>query len=312
MNRREFLEGLGMAFAATSLGGCKTLTSPDFDASTSVLISDLHVKHDGFQDEFLCRTVDKILSMRPLPKNVVCFGDIAYLTGDEADYRKSEPILRRLTAAGITLTLGLGNHDRRSTFLKAWPEYRQRTRVPGYVVSEVDLGACDLLLLDTLHEPDTPESIARGYILEGQLNGAQRDWLLREVQSRRRPFFLGAHHQMDKINGRNWREINDLAFDTPLCIGWIHGHDHAWYNKLIQNSKTDWWGEYDYKRSLSLPTASNWGDVGYVVLRTRPGEARAELVEYDHFFPYPTSRKQLDRDMVEERQGQFMTFRWRT
>ena len=133
--------------------GAKSLES-----NLAVLISDLHVnglKQEVpthlYEEKYLEKTVAMILAMDPLPENVVCFGDIAYHWGQRADYDLAAKLLQPLTAAGIRLTLGMGNHDRRGNFLEVWPEYAKTSPVPGRIVSKVELPHVDLLMLDTLN-----------------------------------------------------------------------------------------------------------------------------------------------------------------
>ena len=309
INRREFL----LAAGATGLfGGREAPGGADgaFDSELTVLISDDHLNPGGYQCERMKFIVDEIMKLRPLPKNVVCFGDLAYLSGLPAEYAEARELLKPIFDAGIRFTVGLGNHDRRKAFLEAFPEYRRRILVDGYVVSEADLGACDIIMLDTLHEPETEEDHRRGWIVDGQLKGAQFEWLKSEMARRRKPFLLAAHHPINEITDGDWRAIKDLVVMTPACIGWIHGHDHVWKHNLLGASNRKWTDTL-FKRSLCLPSTGHWGDIGFVKLRVSPGAARAELVIYDHYFPnFDTPRTMLDRDVVEEKRGAFMTFRW--
>ena len=71
-------------------------------------------------------TVAEILSMRPLPRNVLVFGDVAYTCGLGVDYDFSRPLFGKLEDAGMAVTIGMGNHDRRSEYAKRWPEAAAR------------------------------------------------------------------------------------------------------------------------------------------------------------------------------------------
>ena len=50
-------------------------------------------------------------------------------------------LLKQLEDAGIPVTICMGNHDRRSTFLEVHPSYAKRTLVPGRIVTVCDAGA---------------------------------------------------------------------------------------------------------------------------------------------------------------------------
>ena len=314
MNRREFLRSIVCAGGAAAFGGCRMFSFGGRENLT-VFISDTHVgTESAYQLGYLRRTVDAILGMHPRPKRVVCFGDIAYLRGPVEDYRLSRPEFERLPAAGIDLVFAMGNHDRRANFLEVWPEYRGRTLVKDRFVNIVDLGDADLLLLDTLHELDersTEEDENRGWITPGQLKGEQLEWLKTEMPRRKRPFFLGAHHAVNEITDGDWKAVNDLVMATPLCVGWIHGHDHEWFTRRIKKSDQSWWGVFPTKRMLGLPSTGHWGDLGFVRFTTDTASARAELEITDHFFPRVVNRQSpLDDDLVAEKRGAFMTFRW--
>ena len=313
IDRRGFLNALIGAGGAMALGGCR-MFSFGGKGNRTVFVSDVHVGTEvTYQLERFRAVVDSILAMNPLPKRVVCFGDIAYLRGPVADYRVSRPEFERLLAAGIELTFGMGNHDRRANFLEVWPEYRKRMLMEDRIVSEVDLGDCDLIMLDTLHEPDetaTEKQRNAGWITPGQLVGAQFEWLKSEMAKRKRPFFLGAHHAPYDNPAGDAEAVIALVMNTPLCVGWIHGHDHVWRKGLLRRPKCGW-GDNFFKRVLCLPSTGHWGDIGYTRFETESGAARAELEMMDHFFPTPDKRvSALDDDLVAEKRGEFMTFRW--
>lgn len=149
ISRRGFI-----ALAAATGAGCNSLwMAGGQDDNLSVFISDLHVgganKDLAYTGPRLEKVVDEILAMSLRPKRVVCFGDIALSYGLAADYAASRPTLKRLEAAGIDLHLTMGNHDRRSAFLKYWPAYGERALVPGRFTQVISLGPADLVLLWT-------------------------------------------------------------------------------------------------------------------------------------------------------------------
>ena len=138
IGRRSFL---GLA-AATGAAGCISNPAPAVgekrsqqaatlpggkDENLTVFVTDIHVS--GLPDAFpkpcerLSRFVDEVLAMNPRPARVVSLGDLAYLHGLPEDYAKSKPLLKKLADAGIELVFAMGNHDRRSAFKEAWPEY---------------------------------------------------------------------------------------------------------------------------------------------------------------------------------------------
>lgn len=294
---------------AAVLGGCRMLETPArrFDDNLSVFVSDIHVLPDSYQRDRFAKVVDEILAMDPLPRNVVCFGDVAWVYGTRADYETSRPLLKRLVDAGISLTLGMGNHDHRRNFLDAWPEYADRTLVPGRITTRVNLGHCDLILLDTLWEDHLDET--RMCKVSGEIDGTQFDWLKAEIANLTRPTFVAAHHPADEMEKGDGAAFIDLMMSSPAVVGYLHGHKHVWSPKLMRRTGCKW-GDSRFKRVLGLPSTGHWGDIGHVVFRTFPGAARADLVENDHFFPNPDAKTWIDEEMIRERQGLSCTFRW--
>ena len=288
MNRREFLGGAAFLGAAAATGGCMATqsTSSRRGGETTVLISDLHVGGANKQLEYtqprLNKVVDAILTMRPRPRRVVCFGDVAMSYGLAVDYAASKPILKRIVDAGIELHLTMGNHDRRSAFFREWPEYAENQTVSGRCTRVVDLGGCDLVLLDTLKGTDDRAENDMGPV-DGTIDDAQLAWFEAWIAAAKRPFFVGSHQFRDLyIKGE--KPIKRAAKSGWFC-GWIYGHDHSWCPDVTVTS----WGQPKIVPTLALPSTGLWGDIGYVVLTTTATEAVAELHQDDFYFSTPTS-----------------------
>ena len=75
------------------------------DPATAVLLSDIHIcgelengksKHYPYNPTCLKLRIAEILSMRPLPANVLVFGDVAWDYGLEEDYRYAAELLSEL------------------------------------------------------------------------------------------------------------------------------------------------------------------------------------------------------------------------
>ena len=309
VGRRGFLREMVGASMGAALAGCATPAAKGrFDNALSVFISDLHVgganpKLD-YTHEKLTHVVDEILAMRPLPARVVCFGDIALSYGLAADYAASKPMLQRLVDVGIALHLTMGNHDRRSNFLKYWPEYGKNQLVPGRFTRVVSLGTADLVLLDTLKGSDTRGEKDMGPV-EGTIDPAQLKWFEDFVAQAQRPFFVGSHQFRDLyIDGE--KPIARTA-KSNFFSGWIYGHDHSWCPDIHVAS----WKKRLVVPTLALPSTGLWGDIGYVLFRTDAEGATASLVQSDFFFNTPTARVPRPRywDVrTRENQGRTMRF----
>jgi hypothetical protein len=303
ISRRDFCTAMTAA-AAISASGAAKKTAGDIDPSLSVFVADVHVPEGRWWSHRLFdRVVNEILAMRPLPRNVVVFGDLALYWGVKSDYQGSKPYLKRLADAGIELTIGMGNHDRRSAFLEVWPEYAGRTLVPGRIVTRTDLGHADLLMLDGLQGKDDRGERDCGPS-RGVLDAAQQQWLVSELSSLKRPTFLGSHYPIDDftVNGKPFKK---LILEYPLVAGYIHGHVHT--------ASSHWTGDKKrFIRTLCLPSASMDTDLGYVVFKTSPKEATAKLRMYDFLFPIlgrNDPRPEGWDEIVRDKDGRVCTFR---
>lgn len=307
MNRREFISGTLAVGAAA--GGCRSFNAAGgTDENFSVFLADLHVGGANRALEYthgrLSRVVDEILSMKPRPKRVVCFGDIGLSYGLAADYAASKPILQRLADAGVELHITMGNHDRRSAFLEYWPEYGKNQLVPGRFTRVVSLGSADLVLLDALKGSDTRADNDMGPV-EGTIDPAQLKWFEDFVAKASRPFFVGSHQFRDLyIEGPS--PISRAA-KSRYFVGWIYGHDHSWAPDIRVAS----WRDHLVYPTLSLPSTGLWGDIGYVLFRTDRDGASAELVQSDFYFQTPTAHKTRPRfwdARLRDNQGKTMRF----
>ena len=284
LNRRMFCLGGAAAVAAPCLA--KSLGKLEgHDPSLTVFLSDMHVgqegrqtiwgKQPGYQNALFEKAVNKVLKMRPLPARTVIFGDLALWMGFNEDYEASLPAINRLKAAGIAVTITMGNHDHRGAFLKFHPEYAKSSPVPGRIVSVVDLGTCDLLLLDSLGENER----GAGYVnlVKGVLDKVQKEWLVETVESAKRPFIVGSHHSPMELN------VLDLLLRQPRFIGYVYGHEHFW-NARWEPCAGD---ESRFAYRICLPSTGWWGDIGFATCRTLADRAEIALVEDDFFFQSP-------------------------
>ena len=286
VSRRAFLRLSAIGGTLMAAGGGRaalfTGAASDYDPNLTVFLSDIHVRGgESYQLEHFKRVVAEILKMSPLPKRAVVFGDLAYLFGRKEDYVTSAPYLKQLTDAGISVTIGMGNHDRRSAFLEVHPEYARRTKVPGRIVSVVDIGPADILMLDSLAGSDDRGNNSSGPV-PGTLDAAQQEWLLAELPKWKRPVFVCAHHPVFELTAGG-KPLSELFFNSPAFAGYINGHNHRWYAEWSLRN----YGQRKLLCYLGLPSTGRWGDIGYTLFRTTPSDAVANLVQHDFFFPNP-------------------------
>ncbi|MBP5510673.1 MAG: metallophosphoesterase [Kiritimatiellae bacterium] len=295
-SRRDFLGLMGRAGAAfaASRGLAESeekgtgLPKPlRHDPNLTALISDSHVngqpdiENGSFQKGKFMEVVAEILRCDPLPAHVLFFGDLAYLWGNKKDYEACAPVLKLLEDAGVAVTLGMGNHDRRSTFLEVFPEYAKRTRVPGNIVTVTEAGPVDFIMLDSLQGTDDrgPRSSGPG---GGLLSGLQQEWLRDALAKLKKPTFVCAHHPVGELSVCGVRLLRTLM-DTPRVAGYLHGHDHKWYTTYKWKS----WTNPSILKALCLPSTGHWGDIGWAGMRVKNGAATVSLHQSDYFFPSP-------------------------
>lgn len=291
VTRRGFI-GTGVAFAVAGCMSSAAQGAAERDERFSVFLSDPHVPGDGteldknhvehdpaYMYKRLAATVDEVLAMRPMPARAVVFGDVAYLRGERADYEKTKPLFAKLARAGIDVVFGMGNHDHRAAFFETFPEWRERTCVPGEVVSKVSLGDADLLMLDTLTENTSAPGVSNPG--NGSLSARQAAWLEQEAAKATRPFFVGAHHHVHEVGTKvGGRGLGAFLLRQPLFRGYIHGHHHFWRTDRLLD-----WGRYTVRRIATLPSVGFWGDLGYAHFRTSPRLAQLKPLVTEFCFP---------------------------
>lgn len=309
MTRRSFLAG-ATATAAVA-GTAKAMMAPTVDDSLSVFLSDLHVRDPQcHQYRYFAAIVDEILSLNPRPKHVVVFGDIAYTCGLKPEYETSRPLFRKLIDAGMDITFGMGNHDRRAAFLSVWPGYKNRILLPGKIVSRADLGSVDLLMLDGLQGTDDRADDDMGPV-DGKLDKAQEDWLYAYLKGLKKPTILASHYPLADMRGTEKRSFADHFRDYPLLCGYIYGHLHRWDPYWTKHG----WGMSKLLRNVCLPSTGHWGDIGYVLFRAEAHKGTATFVQKDFFFSEPAKdgemRPQEWDDILSDRSRDLVcTFRW--
>ena len=313
LSRRSFVKS-AFALGALPVAGClsaKETAGVAVDPNLSVFLSDIHVSGKNvkgqptYQNPLFAKVVDQVLAMNPRPKRALIFGDVALWNGRSEDYAESAPMIQRLKDAGIKVYLTTGNHDHREPLFRFHPRQKEITPVPGRVVSVVDVGTADFVLLDTLKE--NPKGEGSGNAVDGGLDEAQADWLLAYAKAAKRPFFCGAHHPSRELTVRGKKLLQHLE-TNPMFAGYVHGHNHRWYKE---------WFHFGYSkphvvRSACLPSTGWWGNIGFATFRTQSDRATLSFVQNDFFFPKPLaegqSRPREWDQIIREAEGDFCTF----
>lgn len=310
LSRRDFLM-MGASAAALVTLGARADAAPAVDPNLSVFLSDIHVSgrnvkgQPTYQNPLFEKAVSQVLALNPRPARTLIFGDIALWKGLSADYEESAPLIRKLADAGIEVFLTTGNHDHREPLFRFHPRQKEITPVPGRVVSVVDCGAADFVLLDSLNE--NAEGEGSNNAVGGVLDLAQADWLLAFAKAAKRPFFCGAHHPPADLMAHG-KPLLQCLESNPRFAGYVHGHNHRWYKN---------WHHYGYSkshvlRSVCLPSTGWWGNIGFATFRTGADRATLSFVQNDFFFPKPLAagaRRPPEWDqIIRENQGDSCTF----
>lgn len=279
--RRDFLRRIVAATAGAALPPRLFPGVPDpppaaaFDENMSVFMADIHVG-PGSQcadaKKTFKATVDEILALRPLPRNVIVLGDVAYRYGAGEDYDVALPILKKFTDSGVAVTIAMGNHDRRSEYAKRWPDAATKSLVPGRYVHLVETEHVGFLVLDTLQGLDGRPATDTGP-QGGALSKDEKAFLERFLADREKPVVICAHHPSGDLwccGGR----LDALLRSSPCVAGYIHGHFHRW--------------RQESEREICLPSASAWGDRGYAICRGLPDRVEIECVLKGFSIPSPS------------------------
>ena len=292
VDRRGFL-WLGSLAAAAVAAPLRLFAEagPEFDENAIVFLADVHAgagKKCAVARAKFKETVSEILAMRPLPRNVLVFGDVAYTCGLGADYDVSRPLFKKLEDAGIVVTIGMGNHDRRSEYAKHWPEAAAKSLVPGRYVHLLETPHVDFLMLDSLQGSDDRANDDKGPV-KGALSDDQQEFLRKFVAERSKPVVLCAHHKAGELSVCG-EGMTAFMLKSPCVAGYIHGHNHRWRRDWTRDMSQN--PPHRAKRELCLPSNGMWGDIGYALCRLKPDRIVIEPILKDFWVPRPVPKEQ--------------------
>jgi hypothetical protein len=321
--RRDFLKlgacagaaGLG-AFAVKADGTPATPATPaskPLDPDLSAVVSDLHVGQLWNEQKFrtdrsydyingvVRRLVAEILSMKVLPSYVFGLGDISMCYGEERDYEIAAEILRPLEEAGIKIVMTAGNHDRRSPMARHLGGWLGESPVAGRFASVTHLPRFDMVLLDSLKEPDPSAEDNRAGRGGCELGAEQSKWLDSLLAETTRPTLVCAHHTAWSLG------INKQMVKSPRVCGFLHGHNHSWQDNILFSS----YGRKTMIRMLGMPSMGMDRDIGYALLRAFDDRLELVHVERDYYFPVQTTKAErlpIWDAVVRERHGRRVFF----
>jgi Icc protein len=230
MNRRSFIQTSLAAFGTliTLNSGCSTSLMKKSEQQTHfALLADTHIPEDvennyrGFYPyQNLHKVVPEIISASP--DGVLIAGDLARLTGQPGDYANLKKLIEPV-AEKTPVFMGLGNHDNRENFLKAFDQTPgEKPAIKGKYVTVVKKAPVRLIMLDSLlYTNKTP----------GLLGKAQRKWLENYLkESDETPVILCFHHTLSDGDGDLLDVPRLYSMIAPIrkVKAIVYGHSHVY------------------------------------------------------------------------------------
>jgi Icc protein len=228
VDRRSFLTATTLGSAALALTGCQIgRRRTEAGRLHFALLSDTHTPADrmneyrGFRPwESLDRIIPEVAQERPA--GVIINGDAARLEGLEGDYRELRGLLEPV-AAITPIYIGLGNHDDRANFQKAFatPE-PPRANLADKHVLVLNHDFMRMIVLDSLMYVNQ---------VAGLLGKKQRTWLSEYLATHAdKPIVLFVHHTLGDEDGdlMDARRLFEIVEPHPAVKAIFYGHSHVW------------------------------------------------------------------------------------
>ncbi|WP_281859040.1 phosphodiesterase [Litoreibacter halocynthiae] len=193
-----------------------------------LVLTDTHLVEPGEDiiglnpSERLAGVLDHALEHHPDAARIVILGDLTH-HGRPTQYAQLRDVLARVD---IPVSLMLGNHDDRATFIAEFPD--APLTASGHVQHVVELGSHRLICLDSFDADATPRH-------SGILCEARLAWLRNALESANgAPVTLALHHPpfltgldgMDDIRLRNEDDLHALIAEFPNVVQLLCGHVH--------------------------------------------------------------------------------------
>jgi len=222
VNRRQFLQGgLALAAGVATLGPTGVLGEDRHEWTRWAFLSDTHVAPDpdnhyrGFYPYRNLREIAGQIAYDP-PDGIVITGDLARLRGQVGAYENLKTLLAPVVEQR-PVYLGLGNHDDREDFSRAFENSTGDVRtVEDKHVATAVAGAMRLIVLDSL----------LGDRAAGLLGQSQRAWLKTFLDTcDDRPTILFLHHR-PRIDLLDTRRLLDIIEPAGKVKAVVYGHSH--------------------------------------------------------------------------------------
>jgi 3',5'-cyclic AMP phosphodiesterase CpdA len=283
ISRRQFLKG-SLAAALAVSGGC-ALPEGQRSGHQWALLSDIHIAADPARVERgvnmtrnLQTVSDEVMAWPTLPSAVLINGDLAFNSGESADYAAVIGLIRPLREQGLPIHLSLGNHDNREHFWKTASSAKTvQRRLAERQTAIVRAPRANWFILD---------SLIRTRVTPGLLGDAQRAWLAGALDAHAdKPALIAIHHQPSAGGAdtgqalQDTHELLEILRPRRHVKAYFFGHTHRW------NISQDESGLH----LVNLPPVAyvfeKGRPSGWVHATLRPEGARLELRCLDHAHP---------------------------
>lgn len=233
LSRRQFLTGALATSAGLMLSSrLAAAAGRPVDENAWALLSDSHVAADRAKMARginmagqLAAVIADVLDQPRRPAAAFINGDLAFNSGEAADYTTFVDLIAPLRAAGVPLHLALGNHDHRERFWSAVREDAAARRpVVDRHVALVRAARANWLMLDSLDKTNSTP---------GLFGAEQVRWLAKTLdQNPRRPAIVVAHHNpslsAEKVNIIDEAALFEVLRPRRQVKAFIFGHSHRW------------------------------------------------------------------------------------
>lgn len=276
LSRRQFLSRSLLGGAGLLLGSCARVPSGRrADPHTWALLSDTHIAADRAKiarnismATHLETVVRDVLAQPVAPAAAIVNGDLAFNTGETADYATFAALVAPLREAGLPLHLGLGNHDHRERFWAALAgDATAKRPLADRQVARVAAERANWLILDSLDQTNkTP----------GRFGESQLAWLARELDTHTdKPALVVTHHN-PTVDPTKVSIIDEAALYAVLqprrhVKAHIFGHSHVW------SVKTDATGLHRINLPATGYVFSAEQPSGWVLAQLAPRGVRLQL-----------------------------------
>ncbi|MDO8540293.1 MAG: metallophosphoesterase [Opitutaceae bacterium] len=233
LSRRQFLARTLAAGAGLALFRSRLLAATrDQDPHAWALISDPHIAADRAKMARginmagqLTIVVQDVLSQPRRPAAALINGDLAFNSGETADYGTFTALVEPLRGARIPLQLALGNHDHRERFWAALNNDKSIVRpLEDRQIAILPAARANWFMLDSLDKTlSTP----------GLIGEAQLAWLAQSLDARKdKPALVMLHHNPSLAPGKV-SIIDEAALFEVLrprrhVQAYFFGHSHRW------------------------------------------------------------------------------------